>query len=189
MLTDNLFKGKWVYLDGVNLDLDPALEAVWSAQPDYAKNFNKPFLRPLIEREIRQYYEKTLKRTDEAEDYFHFAVRACIDSRLIGFVRLQQIYWSHRNAQLVSGMGEVDNLRDYTEEALRLALAYAFRELNLHSVTASALDCEAERIECLNRVGFVQRVNQRGAGYSEGDYCDLLLFSILRSEWQAGGQQ
>jgi ribosomal-protein-alanine N-acetyltransferase len=60
---------------------------------------------------------------------------------------------------------------------------YAFSELGLHRLTASAFETNEASKRVLKRIGFVKEGVSRQAAYVDGDWCDLIRYGLLREEW------
>lgn len=181
-----LFQAEHLYLSGVDPEEDAEVEAEMTFDLDYAHWFHaeKPS-RPLSAAEVKKYYEETQKRSEGAEKVFHFGIRRCEDKRLIGFVRFCQIEWNHAAGRLEMAIGDPQTPESWADEALALALNYAFNELNLFRLAAStpAFDLEASRR--YEKAGFTLEVRQREYVYREGRFWDWLLYGMLVDEWVA----
>ena len=92
-----------IFLDGVDLDTDPAIEAGWTYDLKYAHWYESPHPRPLAEFEIKKFYEKFLKETEETKQAYHFALRLNDNKKLVGFLRIHRILWMHSVGQIALG--------------------------------------------------------------------------------------
>jgi [ribosomal protein S5]-alanine N-acetyltransferase len=61
-------------------------------------------------------------------------------------------------------------------------LTYGFDELNMNRVELSVLASNARAIRLYQSLGFVEEGVKRAAQYRAGEYLDVVLMSILRSE-------
>ncbi|GAB4523095.1 MAG: GNAT family protein [Anaerolineae bacterium] len=120
----------------------------------------------------------------EADNYyFHLVTLA--DETLIGFVVLFNIKWSNQSAEMAIGIGAADYRgKGYGQDALRLILNYAFSELNLYRVGLSVMDYNTAAIKAYERAGFQKEGVRRGAVQRHHQRYDLVLYGILREEWQ-----
>ena len=75
------------------------------------------------------------------------------------------------------------------EEALRLALAYAFEDRGCERVTLDYFTGNRIASTLYQKVGFQNEGNMRHGGKKNGEYVDLHLMSMLRNEYFAGKQQ
>lgn len=71
-------------------------------------------------------------------------------------------------------------------EALRSVLAWGFKEMALNRVEAQVHEANAPSRALLARLGFSQEGRLRQAGYWGGQHHDLLIFSLLKNEWNHG---
>ena len=182
-----LFHAKHIYLSGVDPEEDSRVESDMTLDLDYAFWFNrgKPSC-PLGVSEIKKYYENIQKQNEETNKSFHFGIRRAEDKRLIGFIRFCQIEWNHAAGRLEMAFGEQQIPGSWADEALLLALNYAFSELNLFRLAAvtPAYDLEASRR--FEKAGFMLEVRQREAVYREGQFWDWLIYGMLAEDWAAG---
>lgn len=66
---------------------------------------------------------------------------------------------------------------------LRVLLGYAFRSRNLRRVHLQALASNGPALRAYLAVGFVEKGRRREHAWVEGAYDDVVLLSVLRSEW------
>lgn len=69
------------------------------------------------------------------------------------------------------------------EEALRLALKWAFEEMGCQRVTLDHFSDNVIAAALYKKIGFVPEGTMRDAGKKNGEYVDLCLMSILRDEY------
>lgn len=68
-------------------------------------------------------------------------------------------------------------------EAIRLLLDCAFNELKIRRVWGGAYLKNVKSIFNLKRLGFTQKGRLRKHQVDRNEYCDTLLFGMLREEW------
>jgi RimJ/RimL family protein N-acetyltransferase len=190
MLSDPLFEGQLIHLTGLNLDTDSLVEAKWTADLEYARKIREIPVRPIAAFEMKDIYEEVIKESVKSEKTIHFAVRLKGKEHVIGFLRFSRIQWSHAAARLELAIGDpgVDQ-HLCALDALKLALNYAFRELNLHRLTVVVGDYETEAIRLYEEMGFVLEVRQRDLFFRSNRYWDALHYGILRTEWVSKGSE
>jgi RimJ/RimL family protein N-acetyltransferase len=155
--SNDLFTGALVKLTAPRPDDKEAL-ARWTNDADYLRHLDAIPARP----RDAAYYEK----------------------QLIGFVALE-IGWNHQNAFLGIGIGEPDYRgKGYGTDALRVAVSYAFRELNMYRVGLDVFSYNTRAIRCYEKAGFVREAVQRSAIYRDGQRHDMIFMSLLRPEWE-----
>jgi RimJ/RimL family protein N-acetyltransferase len=69
-------------------------------------------------------------------------------------------------------------------EATRLVLKHGFEDLNLHSIYLNVYSTNPRAKKAYEAAGFVQEGVQREAVFKNGRFIDLILMSILQSEWK-----
>jgi len=103
----------------------------------------------------------------------------------IGMTGLHGIDFVSRFATLGIFIGEKNMQGEgYGTEAIELVLKHAFLTLNLNRVELTSMEFNERALGCYNKIGFVKEGCLRKKQYKQGKYCDEIVFSILRSEWQ-----
>ena len=106
--------------------------------------------------------------------------------RLIGCCGLHGISLTARSAVFGILIGERSRQGlGFGTQATRLALRYAFMELNLNRVELSVFADNERAIRAYARAGFVQEGRAREAYFRDGRYHDALHFAVLRGDWDA----
>jgi RimJ/RimL family protein N-acetyltransferase len=171
-----LFSGQLVRLAPVDADVQAAF-ARWSNDAEYGRLLSTWAVRP-----VHAAYWPPPDRSDEWRA-FGFALRTVSDDRLIGMVELD-VDWSNQAAWLGIGIGDADYRgKGYGTEAMRLALNYAFYELNLYRVSLSVFSYNPRAIHVYEKVGFKHEGRLRSAMFRDGQRHDILLMGVLRTEW------
>jgi RimJ/RimL family protein N-acetyltransferase len=119
--------------------------------------------------------------TDPAR--FIFAIRRVPPGPIAGTVQLQDIHRVHRSAELTIRIGaEADRGEGLGTAALRLALRFAFDDLNLQRVWLRVFASNQRAISVYSRVGFAQEGTMRRAAFIAGRWEDIVVMAALRSE-------
>jgi len=119
------------------------------------------------------------------QDEFFFNIRTIPDDLLIGFVGLHEFSWAHGDAWVAIGIGERQYWgKGYGTEAMRLALQFAFMELNLWRVSLGVYNNNTRAIRSYQKAGFQIEGLQRSAGRRAGQVWDICFMGILRREWE-----
>ena len=71
----------------------------------------------------------------------------------------------------------------YGSEALGLILRYGFDTLNLNRIALRVFANNPRAIRVYEKAGFIQEGSLREAHYLDGAYIDVLMMSMLRSDW------
>lgn len=105
---------------------------------------------------------------------------------VIGTCGLYEIFWPGRRAEFRIMMGEPSffNLGYGTQATLSL-LDYGFRKANMEVIHLGVNVKNIGAIKSYEKAGFVREGVRRNFVYSQGEYCDALVMSILRSEFHS----
>lgn len=107
-----------------------------------------------------------------------------VDEKVIGWIGIKDIMWSHRCAEIFYIIGDRDYWgRGLATEAVILILKYAFLELNLHKIKALALAPNTASNRILQKLGFSLEGTFKEEGYIDGKYYDLKHYGLLKAEW------
>ena len=134
---------------------------------------------PISTANEERWFEKQL---DDSNAHV-FAIET-LESVHIGNVGLHNIDWKNRNALLGIFIGEKTHWGlGYGTDAVRAILSFAFSEMNLHCVYLDvfAFNKRAQRV--YEKAGFALEGVQRQRLFHEGKYHDVLIMSILHSEF------
>ena len=102
----------------------------------------------------------------------------------IGNLGLEGIEWKNRAASFGIFIGEKTFWNQgYGSEATRLALKHGFETLNLNRIFLHVYESNPRAMRAYEKVGFVKEGIMREARYINGVYINVVLMSILRSEW------
>lgn len=73
--------------------------------------------------------------------------------------------------------------KGYGAQALQLMVKYGFNSLNLNRIFLNVFETNPRGIRCYEKVGFVHEGRLRQAIFQDGHYIDMLVMSVLRSDW------
>ncbi len=153
----------------------------WFNDPEVTRFLTVANLPLNLEMEER-WFEEVIAR--QGKDRYVFSVED-EEGYLIGNVSLSGIDWVNRNAELGIVIGEKGAWgKGYCGEILRAVLGFAFGRLNLHRVYLRVFEPNVRGIRCYEKVGFTLEGRLRQARYFDGRYEDVLLYGILREEFQ-----
>jgi RimJ/RimL family protein N-acetyltransferase len=183
-MNTQLFEGELVRLTPPEPDRDAEIESKWTHDVEYMRLLSADPARPLSPHQIKKKYEAE-EKDENASRRFHFAIRTKVDDRLVGFVRLEHIEWTHGTGLMWLGIGDSsDRGHGYGAEALKLLLRYAFAELNLYRLAADVIECNERAQRFLGRAGFTVEVRRRQAIHRDGRRWDVIKLGLLREEWK-----
>lgn len=181
-----LFEAPEIRLGPIDYDKDPEVESRWTHDSEFMRLMEWKPVRPLAPALVKKQYEALEKEIEEAHNLFYFTIRARQDDRLLGKALLEWIDWSNGNGYLRLGIGSSeDRRRGLGTQALGLLLRFAFAELNLFRVTIVIPAYNLAALALARKFGFVEEVRRRQALLRDGRAWDLLVFGLLRNEWDA----
>lgn len=106
--------------------------------------------------------------------------------KLIGNCGVFGIEWENRSAELGIMIGEKSEWnKGYGAEAMSLLLHHGFETLNLNRIALRVYAENVRAVRSYEKAGFVLEGRMREAVYKNGNYDDVLIMSVLRSEWIA----
>jgi RimJ/RimL family protein N-acetyltransferase len=180
----DLFSGELVRL--VAPDPERAAEGFysWAQDPEYQRLLDNNPARMGSLKKFKEWIEKdTVEK--EPNEFIFFMLRTLAEDRLIGFVGLDGIRWSHGDSYVGIGLGEREYWgKGYGTDAMRLVLRYAFDELNLHRVSLAVFEYNPRAIRSYEKAGFVVEGRSRQFLNRDGRRWDLIYMGILREEWE-----
>ena len=104
----------------------------------------------------------------------------------IGNCGLHNIDWRNRSTEAGIFIGEVKRWNQgFGTEAMQLLLAHGFETLNLHRIALRVYENNPGAIRSYEKAGFTVEGRQRQAEFQGGKYWDVILMSVLHSEWAA----
>ncbi len=127
--------------------------------------------------------EEFFKRMGESKTDVVWTIEA--DGRAIGITAIHQIDWQNSHAVTGTNIGDKTAWRKgYGSEAMALRTEYAFRWLNLHKLSSSALAENAPSRRALAKAGYREIGTEREHFFREGRWQDHWLCEVLRSDWE-----
>lgn len=145
---------------------------------------------PALMRASEPYMPKNLARETEFWLNAHgdtsrvfFAIRRCGEAAIIGHVQITAIHPIHRSAVLGILIGDpADRGRGHGSEAMRLAIDFCWRHLNLRRVSLAVHEGNAPAIAVYEKLGFATEGVQRAAQFIDGAWVDVRMMALLRDE-------
>jgi RimJ/RimL family protein N-acetyltransferase len=181
-----LFEGTLIRLAPIDHEKDPEVESRWTHDLSLYRTLSRLPTMPLSVAQVKKKYEAIEKEVDESKRLFHFTIRGREDGRLLGFVRIEGIEWTHGIGSLKLAIGDpAERNKGYGSQALQLILRYAFTELNLYRLSAVVGGDNPAALRFFQRAGFVEEVRRRKALLRDGQTWDSIHLGILRDEWLA----
>jgi RimJ/RimL family protein N-acetyltransferase len=185
MKPGNLFAGEHVRLTAIEPGDLPAMTR-WYRDSDYMRRLDADIAAPKTEKQVAEFIEEQQKSATA----FAFAIRPADGEDVIGYGALEGILWSQQVTWLAIGIGEAAQRgQGYGEEAMRLMLRFAFDELNLRRVQLTVFSYNELAIRLYEKLGFRREGVFREFLQRDGQVHDMLLYGLLRREWEAQKRQ
>jgi RimJ/RimL family protein N-acetyltransferase len=178
----NFFQGELVRLAAFDPEEAAAVISRQSRDSEFFRLMDSSPCHPLTKEGVKKWFEKD---ASEGQN-FNFAIRTLADDRLIGDVGLGRPFWNRGDTFLGIGVGEREFWgQGYGTDAMKLALRYAFTELNLRRVTLNVFEYNPRAIRCYEKIGFQHEGRVRKYLNREGRRWDLMYMGITKEEWLA----
>lgn len=108
------------------------------------------------------------------------------NDKLIGYIYLIDIDWFNRKANASILIGEKDCWGNgFGTESIILLIHHAFYNLGMQRISARQLLDNKASIKAFHKCGFNDEGILRKAVYKDGEYRDLNLMSIIRSDFDS----
>jgi RimJ/RimL family protein N-acetyltransferase len=180
-----LLRGARLRLTALEED-DVPIIASWDEDTQFLRLYDARLARPRPKGEVADW----LKQLRQEDHTIAFGIRGVESNDLLGTVTLDGVLWPHRVCGIGIAIGERDQWgKGYGFEAAQLTLDFAFRELNLHRVTATVFNYNRRSIALVEKLGFQREGAFREYLERDGERHDMLLYGLLRPEWLARDAQ
>lgn len=154
----------------------------WLNDPEVRQNLS--LLNPLSQAMEESWFEAMLKRPAE-EMPLVIEVRQGEGWTPVGNCSLFGFHWAARTAEVGIFIGEKSLWgQGYGTEAMRLMLRHGFHDLNLNRIFLRVYASNPRAVRSYEKAGFTLEGRERQGTYLNGQYVDVLLMSILHSEFQ-----
>ena len=159
---------------GPVLNGDLPLLFAWFDNPDIA-GANGPY-RPQSETKFAQWLHGAAGDPTRVM----FVIRKRDDLRLLGHLHISNIQTAMRGAELGVGIGQPgDRGQGYGPEALGLAVAFCWRELNLQRLSLTVLGNNPWAQHVYEKTGFQVEGRLRRATFVDGQFHDVIVMGML----------
>ncbi len=159
--------------------------------PLFVRWLNDPEVRqglqiylPLSQTDEEKWFEGMLKRPAEEHPLMIEieTTSGWVPAGNCGFFSLD---WRIRKAEIGIFIGEKKFWNHgYGTEVMRLALKLGFERMNLNRIFLKVYTNNPRAIRAYEKSGFIIEGRLRQAHYDNGQYHDILMMGVLRSEWQ-----
>ena len=105
------------------------------------------------------------------------------EDELIGEIRIKNIKWYNRKAELSLMIAPIHQGKGYGTDALEKIIEYAFNTMNFYRLEAEVIDFNEPSKKLVEKCGFVFEGRLREAKYVNGKYYDILRYGLLKKGW------
>jgi ribosomal-protein-alanine N-acetyltransferase len=154
----------------------------------YIRNFNH--LKEFEPQKDRSFYTYEVQHSILMESYKQLIDGTGIDlgifkdNKIIGKIRISNIvYGVFRNAFIGYSIDEKEQGKGYMKEAVKLVLKYAFSELELHRIEATAMVENMKSQRVLRSCGFKELGISEKYLFINGEWKDHVVFYNVNSEY------
>jgi RimJ/RimL family protein N-acetyltransferase len=159
--------------------------------PRFVEWLNDPEVRhglamylPLSNAEEENWFEDTLKREGE-ERPLAIEVGDSDGWTLVGNCGFFNIEWRIQSAELGIFLGDKSFWNQgYGTDVMRLLLRHGFSTLNLNRIYLRVFEDNPRAIRAYEKAGFIMEGRMRQAEYHDWKFLDVLLMSVLKSDWK-----
>ena len=124
--------------------------------------------------------------TRQGKTDYHFVICRLTDDTPIGTAGLHDLDLENGNAEFGISIGEKTAWNQgYGTDALYAICDFGFGELRLERIELQVYASNARAQRSYGKAGFVLEGTLRRRHYTEGDYEDVHIMSLLREEWAA----
>lgn len=166
---------------GLTLLSDRELEGgypLWFSDQEVHK-FNSHWSRPQSEKNIKEFVNSLAHDKSKLV----FSVYSIKDQVHIGNVSLQAIDHLNQCAEMAFMFGDRKYWgKGYASKASKLIIQHGFKYLNFNRLYLGCLNTNLAMCKLANSLGFTQEGVRRKAIYSNGEFCDVVDFGLLKDE-------
>lgn len=175
-----LFTGDKVRLAAFSAEAAAAAMARWSRDTEFHHLQNSRPAQPEAPWQTRARAPEDL---EDALFWFGIHARQAPTAQAIGFLFLE-VDGRNADAWLGVGIGDRENWgQGYGTDAVRVAVRYAFTELDLHRVSLTVLGANPRAQRAYEKAGFVVEGRARGLSGYAGHRVDEVYMGLLKREW------
>lgn len=178
-----LYRGSLVRLSAADAQELGGVVSVWSRDTEFARLFGSGPARLHSTRAGVEFYKKETQ--DPTPAHYWFSIRSLGDDRLLGETDLEIENAAAGEAFVGIGIYRREDWgKGYGTDAMKLALRFAFNELNLRRVSLTVFDYNPRAVRSYEKCGFKIEGRCRGALLKDGQRFDLIYMGILFEEWK-----
>lgn len=156
----------------------------WRNNPELIALLGAPFRYINLDVDIK-WYESYMGNRGNA---VRCAITEDSSDDILGLVSLVSINYMNQSAEFHIMIGDTQNQgRGLGTFAVNSMLNHAFNNMNLQRVELTVLEDNTRAKHLYEKCGFVYEGKKRKAKYKNGQFVDMLMYSILKPEFLGGG--
>ncbi len=129
------------------------------------------------------------KQMQASHNAYNFVIAGVENGQYLGQLDILNVNHRLKSANLGLVIGQAKNRgKGYASEALMLATQFVFEMVGLERFELEVMTANKSAIRCYEKAGFQHEGIKRHAYYANGDFCDVAIMSILRSDYLASKQ-
>lgn len=172
--------GKRIRLAAVEREDLPTFVA-WLNDPEVREGL--AMYLPMSMAQEERWFEKMLERSPDSQP-LKIQAQTGDTWQLIGNMGLFDFDHHARSAEIGIMIGEKQYWNQgYGTEAVTLLLQHGFETLNLNRLMLRVYEDNPRAIRCYEKAGLSHEGRLRQARFHSGNYQDVLIMGILKSEW------
>ena len=157
----------------------------WMNNPETIQYVESRFFPNSME-SLQEYVKKVLGNKDN----IFLAIVLKEKHKHIGNIKMGPINWVHRLADIGVILGEKDSWgKGYASEAISLLAEYAFKNLNLHKLTAGCYEPNQGSLKTFRKAGFEIEGKRKKHAFFNGEYVDVILLGRICSTEKSDGEE
>lgn len=157
----------------------------WRNNPELIELLGAPFRYINLDVDVK-WFESYMSNRGNA---VRCAITEDNQDDILGLVSLVSINYMNQSAEFHIMIGDTVNQgRGIGTFAVNEMLNHAFNNMNLQRVELTVLDDNERAKHLYEKCGFVYEGRKRKAKYKNGQFVDMLMYSILKSEFSGGGK-
>jgi RimJ/RimL family protein N-acetyltransferase len=174
--------GERIRLRGVEKEDLPQFVA-WLNDPEVIDGLG--LFMPIASGDESRWFESVTTH-EPAEKPLVIEVRDGEDWRLAGNSSFMNVEWKNRLAEVGLFIGDKSIWNQgYGTEVMRLLFKHGFETLNLNRIWLRVFADNPRAVRVYEKAGMLHEGCYRQGVYKKGVYVDVLIMSMLKSEWDA----
>ena len=155
---------------------------VWLRDYDVMKTINRvDYLRPVSFAEVKQYCENVM----QSQSDMFMAIHAKYDNKFIGTLRVNQVNWHTKVADIGILIGDKDYWgKGIATDSIRIMCNYLFKKLGFRRLTAGLMSINPAMLKVFEKLGFRKEGVFRKHDAFEGEYVDHIYLGCLKDEFK-----